>query len=123
MYLVFPVFTAKPISSYMYKIYPALLFQRMGIIKSFEDEIKKKIEYEIAPYPLSLFDALGMRKTPKSAIYGCFQSVNATLILQTLLTLSMEDICYITLCGIEEKLSVLFSKNTLDIYADTMVIE
>ena len=26
---------------------------------------------------LSLFDALGMRKTPKSAIYNCFQSVNA----------------------------------------------
>ena len=37
----------------------------------------KKIEYELAPYPLSLFDALGMRKTPKSAIWDCFQSVNA----------------------------------------------
>ena len=28
-------------------------------------------------YLLSLFDALGMRKTPKSPIYDCFQSVNA----------------------------------------------
>ena len=49
----------------------------MSIIKSFEDEIKKKFEYELAPCPLSLFDALGMRKTPKSVIYGSFQSVNA----------------------------------------------
>ena len=56
---------------------PALLYLRMSIIKSFDDEIKKIFEYELAPYPLSLFDALGMRKTPKSAIYHCFQSVNS----------------------------------------------
>ena len=49
----------------------------MSIIKSFEKEILKKFEYELAPYPLSLFDAFGMRKTPKSAIYDCFQLVNA----------------------------------------------
>ena len=55
---------------------PVLLFQRMSITKTFEDEIEKFFEYELAPYPLSLFDAIGMRKTQKSAIYDCFQSVN-----------------------------------------------
>ena len=67
----------------------------MSVTKSFEDEIEKFLEYELTPYPLSLFDALGMRKTPKSAIYECFQSVNAE-VDQMVLTLSMENICYIT---------------------------
>ena len=51
----------------------------MSITKTFEDEIEKFFEYELAPYPLSLFDALGIRKTPKSAIYDCFKSVNAEI--------------------------------------------
>ncbi|PZC75227.1 hypothetical protein B5X24_HaOG206534 [Helicoverpa armigera] len=55
---------------------PVLLFQRMSITKDFEDEIENFFEYELAPYPLSLFDAAGMRKTTKSAIYDCFQPVN-----------------------------------------------
>ncbi|XP_050518957.1 uncharacterized protein LOC126893059 [Diabrotica virgifera virgifera] len=42
---------------------PVLLFQRMSITEAFEDEIEKIFEYELAPYPLSLFDAAGMRKT------------------------------------------------------------
>ena len=49
---------------------PILLFQRMTITKVFEDEIEKFFVYELAPYPLSLFDAAGMRKTTKSALYG-----------------------------------------------------
>ena len=56
---------------------PVLLFQRMTITKVFEDEIEKFFVYELAPYPLSLFDAAGMRKTTKSAIYDCFQPVIA----------------------------------------------
>ncbi|GBM19706.1 hypothetical protein AVEN_79781-1 [Araneus ventricosus] len=44
---------------------PVLLFQRMSIIKSFEDELETFFKYELAPYPLSLFDAIGMRKTQK----------------------------------------------------------
>ena len=55
---------------------PVLLFQRMSITKSFEDEHEKFFTYELAPYPLSLFDEMGMRKTQKSAIYDCFQSVD-----------------------------------------------
>ncbi|GBN69821.1 hypothetical protein AVEN_121510-1 [Araneus ventricosus] len=58
---------------------PVLLFQRMSITKSFEDELQAFFKYELAPYPLSLFDAIGMRKTQKSAIYDCFQCVNGEI--------------------------------------------
>ncbi|GBN36812.1 hypothetical protein AVEN_37218-1 [Araneus ventricosus] len=58
---------------------PVLLFQRMSITKSFEDELQTFFKYELAPYPLSLFDAIGMRKTQKSAIYDCFQCVNVEI--------------------------------------------
>ncbi|CAG4943948.1 unnamed protein product [Parnassius apollo] len=54
---------------------PVLLFQRMSITTALEDEIEKYFEYELAPYPLSIFDEIGMRKTQKSAIYDCFQTV------------------------------------------------
>ncbi|CAB3252778.1 unnamed protein product [Arctia plantaginis] len=56
---------------------PVLLFQRMSVTKTFEDGIETFFAYDLAPYPLSLFDAAGMRKTMKSALYDCFQSVNA----------------------------------------------
>ncbi|GBN63618.1 hypothetical protein AVEN_238922-1 [Araneus ventricosus] len=58
---------------------PVLLFQRMSITKSFEDELQTFFKYELAPYPLSLFDAIGMRKTQKSTIYDCFQCVNVEI--------------------------------------------
>ncbi|KAL4718517.1 hypothetical protein ACJJTC_010356 [Scirpophaga incertulas] len=55
---------------------PALLFQRMSITKTFQDELEQFFAYELAPYPLSLFDAVGMRKTMKSALYNCFDCLN-----------------------------------------------
>ncbi|GBN59827.1 hypothetical protein AVEN_191614-1 [Araneus ventricosus] len=58
---------------------PVLLFQRMSITKSFEDELQTFFKYELAHYPLSLFDAIGMRKTQKSAIYDCFHCVNVEI--------------------------------------------
>lgn len=58
---------------------PLLLFQRMSITRTFGDELQKFFEYELAPYPLSLFDAIGMRKTQKSVIYDCFQCVNINI--------------------------------------------
>jgi len=30
----------------------------------------------LAPYPFSVFDDAGMRKSPKSSIYDCFETVN-----------------------------------------------
>lgn len=47
---------------------PVLLFQRMSIKTTLEDEIEKYFEYELTPYPLSMFDDIMMRKTQKSAI-------------------------------------------------------
>lgn len=55
---------------------PVLLFQRMSITKTFEDELETFFVYELAPYPLSLFDEVGMRKTMKSALYNCFKLRN-----------------------------------------------
>lgn len=54
---------------------PLLLFQRISITKRFDDQLPKFMEYELAPFPLSLFDENGMRKTQKSAIYKCFQPI------------------------------------------------
>ncbi|GBN12845.1 hypothetical protein AVEN_274270-1 [Araneus ventricosus] len=56
---------------------PVLLFQRMSITKSFE--LQTFFQYELALYPLSLFDAIGMSKTQKSAIYDCFQCINVEI--------------------------------------------
>ncbi|CAF4889681.1 unnamed protein product [Pieris macdunnoughi] len=58
---------------------PVLLFQRMSVTAAFQDEIEKYFEYELAPYPLTLFDDIGMRKTQKSAIYDCFQTINVDI--------------------------------------------
>lgn len=52
---------------------PVLLFQRMSITTAFYDEIEKYFAYKLAPYPLSLFDEGGMRKSQKSAIYHCIK--------------------------------------------------
>ena len=60
-------------------IHPLLLFQRMSITKSFEDELEIFFKYELAPYPLSLFDVIRMRKRQKSALYDCFQCVNVEI--------------------------------------------
>lgn len=37
-----------------------LLIDRTSIIKTFEDELKKFFEYELAPFPLSFFDVIAM---------------------------------------------------------------
>lgn len=36
------------------------------------DELRQYFDYELAPYPLSLFDNAGMRKTTKSKLYDIF---------------------------------------------------
>ncbi|GBN28245.1 hypothetical protein AVEN_212136-1 [Araneus ventricosus] len=51
----------------------------MSIAKSFEHELETFFKYELAPYPSSLFDAIGMHKTQKSAIYDCFKCANVEI--------------------------------------------
>lgn len=69
---------------------------------------------------LTLFDALGMRNTPNSAIYDCFQSVNVE-VNTTNATYRIDGWFLLdqVVWGIEKKLST-FSKNRFSIYADTM---
>ena len=63
-YTILRIYTPKKLSSLVILFYPHGLDQHL-------------FEYELAPYPLSFIDALEMRKTQKSAIYDCFQSVNS----------------------------------------------
>ena len=58
---------------------PLLLFQRISIIKSSDNELKEFLQYELAPFPLSLFDELGMRKNVKSQLYSIFTSSSIAL--------------------------------------------
>ncbi|KYM93404.1 hypothetical protein ALC62_15994 [Cyphomyrmex costatus] len=51
---------------------PLLLFQRISIVKSSDEELEEFLQYELAPFPLSLFDESGMRKNVKSQLYSIF---------------------------------------------------
>lgn len=67
---------------------PLLLFQRISAMKKSTEELQEYFQYELAPYPVSLFDDTGMRKTKKSSIFDNFEPVisqpdfeNATYII------------------------------------------
>jgi len=53
-------------------INPTTLFQRMTIVKRSDEELREFLNYELSPYPLSLFDEHGMRKGTKSSLYRAF---------------------------------------------------
>lgn len=53
---------------------PLLIFQRISIMKTSNEELKSYFEHELSPYPLSLFNETGMRKTKKSILYDFIQS-------------------------------------------------
>ncbi|CAH2086035.1 unnamed protein product [Euphydryas editha] len=48
---------------------PMLLFQRITVSKKFESNLQEYLQYELSPYPTSLFDSNGMRKTTKATLY------------------------------------------------------
>ncbi|KYN08445.1 hypothetical protein ALC62_00577 [Cyphomyrmex costatus] len=54
-------------------INPLLLFQRMCVLKQTDVDMKKYLQFELAPFPLSLFTAEGMRKGTKSTLYSAFE--------------------------------------------------
>ena len=53
-------------------INPLLIFQRISIMKKSQDELQNYMKYELAPYPISIFDEAGMRKNKKSGLYKIF---------------------------------------------------
>lgn len=58
---------------------PLLLFQRICVMKKSDEELESYLKFELAPYPLSLFDDVGMRKSTKSTLYSVFQTLDITL--------------------------------------------
>jgi hypothetical protein len=57
-------------------INPETLFQRMCIVKQSNEELQEYLQYELAPYPMSLFSEEGMRKGTKSSLYIVFSPVS-----------------------------------------------
>ncbi|CAH0757850.1 unnamed protein product [Diatraea saccharalis] len=51
-----------------------LIMRRILFSKQSQQELQTCFEFELTPYPLSLFDASGMRKTKKSSLYDLFES-------------------------------------------------
>lgn len=56
-----------------------LLFQRICIAKKDDQQLFDYMECELAPFPLSLFNEAGMRKTTKSALYNMFEESRESL--------------------------------------------
>jgi hypothetical protein len=56
-------------------INPTTLFQRINITKQSDQEQEENLTYKLSPYPISLFEEDGMRKTSKSSLYIAFTSL------------------------------------------------
>lgn len=54
---------------------PTLLFQRISLQIKAQEDMQDFLKYELAPYPLTLFDEVGMRKTPKSQFIQNFKNL------------------------------------------------
>lgn len=50
-----------------------LLFRRIPVLKKTNEELRDYLQYELAPYPLALFDEVGMQKTKKSLFIECLR--------------------------------------------------
>ena len=55
---------------------PTLIFQRISLNIQSKTDMHKFLEYELAPYPLSLFDEGGMQKGRKSSFYDNFSKIS-----------------------------------------------
>lgn len=54
---------------------PSLLFQRICVSRNFDTDVASFFKFELAPYPLSLFDEGGMRKTQKASFFELFSDI------------------------------------------------
>lgn len=55
---------------------PLLLFQRISLTIDSKKDMETYLQYELAPFPLSLFTENGLRKNVKSQLYDLFVSAN-----------------------------------------------
>jgi len=58
-------------------INPLLLFQRISLNINNQKAMENYLQYELAPFPLSLFTENGLRKNVKSQLYDEFTSISA----------------------------------------------
>jgi hypothetical protein len=61
---------------------PDTIFRRISFLKKSKEEVKSYFEFELAPYPLSIFQETGMRKTKKSVFYELFSRTTEQVNLQ-----------------------------------------
>ncbi len=52
---------------------PLTIFQRICILPESDASLENYFQFELLPYPLSLFDKAGMQKTKKSKLYSVLQ--------------------------------------------------
>ncbi|CAG9760486.1 unnamed protein product [Ceutorhynchus assimilis] len=58
---------------------PLLLFQRITVTKQFENNLEGYHQYGLSPYPTSLLDDNGMRKTTKATLYDSMTPIDIEL--------------------------------------------
>ena len=58
---------------------PLILFKWRLIHKKCDDELKSNLKYELSPYPSTIFDDEGTRKTQKSKLYDLFPEYITTV--------------------------------------------
>ncbi|GFU87357.1 uncharacterized protein TNCV_2716431 [Trichonephila clavipes] len=58
---------------------PLLLFQCICVFKKTDEELQNYMNYELAPYPLCLFEDGELRKTKKSTFYDLFPEISINL--------------------------------------------
>lgn len=56
---------------------PLMLFQRISVMKRSDGEIRECLKFELAPYPVAIFDEIGMKKITKSSLIKLFHSFNS----------------------------------------------
>ncbi|GBM59406.1 hypothetical protein AVEN_187808-1 [Araneus ventricosus] len=55
-------------------VIPDTIFRRISLLKKSDGELQTYFEFELVPFPLSLFDEGGLRKTRKSVFYDLFST-------------------------------------------------
>ncbi|GBM43443.1 hypothetical protein AVEN_18609-1 [Araneus ventricosus] len=53
---------------------PDTIFRRIPLLQNSDGELQIYFEFELAPFPLSLFDVGGLCKTHKSVVYDLFST-------------------------------------------------
>lgn len=64
-------------------INPLLIFQRLILKLKSQDDMKNYLHFELAPFPVSIFDEKGFRKSAKSKFYDCFHSLPESQVIES----------------------------------------